>query len=136
MLLKISMCIPKPVSSDLRHCFPPLVLLNTLYKSFFFFFSFFSISQIVFSKYLVTFLLQSSSSSEVSLWNSVLNIQGNTKNYYYIYFINPVFSDPFDDVESLKNENQTVQNMWEHKITKTDLAILNHRNIRTTATKR
>jgi hypothetical protein len=32
-------------------------------------------------------------------------------NYNYIYFINPVFSDPFDDVESLKNENQTVQNM-------------------------
>jgi hypothetical protein len=33
----------------------------------FFFFLFFSISQILFSKYLVTFLLQSPSSSEVSL---------------------------------------------------------------------
>jgi hypothetical protein len=50
----------------------------------FFFFFFFSISQILFSKYLVTFLLQSPSSSEVSLWNSVLNIQGNTQNYNYI----------------------------------------------------
>jgi hypothetical protein len=47
-----------------------------------------------------------------------------------------VLSDPYADVESLKNENQTVQDMWEHKITKTDLAILKHRNIMTTATKR
>ena len=27
------LCIPKPVSSDLWHCFPPPVLLNTVYKS-------------------------------------------------------------------------------------------------------
>ena len=47
-----------------------------------------------------------------------------------------MLSDPYADVESLKNENQTVQDMWEHKITKTDLAILKHRNIMTTATKR
>ena len=42
------------------------------------------ISQILFSLYLVTFLLQSPSSSEVSLWNSVLTIQENIQNYNYI----------------------------------------------------
>ena len=39
---------------------------------------------------LVIFLLQSPSSSEVSLCNSVLTIQGNIQNYNYIkktYFI-------------------------------------------------
>ena len=43
-----------------------------------------SISQILFSKYLVTFLLQSPSSSKVSLWNAVSNVQRNTQNYNYI----------------------------------------------------
>ena len=57
-------------------------LLTNQNPGFFFFLT--SISQILFSKYLVTFLLQSPSSSEVSLWNSVLNIQGNTQYYNYI----------------------------------------------------
>ena len=135
MLLKISLCIPKP---DLRHCFPSLVLLNTLYKSFFF--SFFSFSFQYHRFYLVNILLHFYFRVQVPLkypceilfWIS----REILKTIITYTFINPVFSDPFDDVESLKNENQTVQNMWEHKITKTDLAILNHRNIRTTATKR
>jgi hypothetical protein len=38
---------------------------------------------------------------------------GKYSNYDYIYFINPVLSDPFADVESVKNENQTVQNMFD-----------------------
>jgi hypothetical protein len=59
-------------------CFSVLIFFS-------FVFVFFSLSQILFSKYLVTFLLQSPSSSEVSLCNSVLNIQGNTQNYNYIY---------------------------------------------------
>ena len=65
--------------------FCPSIYDNLLVPSNFFFFFLTSISQILFSKYLVAFLLQSPSSSEVSLWNSVLNIQGNTQNYNYIY---------------------------------------------------
>ena len=53
-----------------------------LFGNFFFFLT--PISQILFSFYLVTFLLQSPSSSEVSLWNSVLTIQENIQNYNYI----------------------------------------------------
>ena len=43
------------------------------------------ISQILFNIYLATFLLQSPNSSNVSLWNYALTIQGNIKNYNYIW---------------------------------------------------